>query len=275
MSDTLTSPSGKTLVRRASRTTTPKESSEAKIIRIAQEKKVRLAENEALLADQNVSAFLKAIAEAEGGGYDFKYGAVKGKKNDVWRFADFSTHPGPGFGGKTTAAGMYQINIATWREHGGKMDLSDCSPKTQDLIVIELLRSVGIIDKIKAGDIAGAMGAASRKWAALPAGPGLSGLTRTSHQSNTILFLKPIRLTEAEENELTLASSLGRCEHGYWIDVAIILRSRKWQQQSNAEPARSGIESWRLFHQSAKKHCCVRMEACSYASERRISIWRN
>jgi muramidase (phage lysozyme) len=109
------------LKRTAQQTTTLRESSEAKIIRIAQQRATRLAENEALLADPNVSAFLKAIAAAEGGGYDFKYGAIKGKRNDPWRFTDFSTHPGPGFGGRTTASGMYQITIDTWREHGRKM----------------------------------------------------------------------------------------------------------------------------------------------------------
>jgi muramidase (phage lysozyme) len=171
--ETITSPSGRTLERRSARTTTPTESAEAKIIRIKLKTSARLAENEALLADRNVAAFLKAIAEAEGGGYDFKYGAVKGKRNDPWRFSDYSTHPGPGIGGRTTAAGMYQITTATWREHGGKMGLSDFSPKTQDLIAIELLRSVGATEKIKAGDVAGAMRGAASKWAALPMGPGL------------------------------------------------------------------------------------------------------
>jgi muramidase (phage lysozyme) len=171
--DTVTSPSGRTLVKRSSATTTPRESSEAKVIRIAQQRATRLAENEALLADPNVSAFLKAIAEAEGGGYDFKYGAIKGKRNDPWRFTDFSTHPGAGFGGQTTASGMYQITIDTWREHGRKMGLSDFSPKTQDLIAVEMLRSIGVIEKIKEGNISDAMGPAARKWAALPKGPGL------------------------------------------------------------------------------------------------------
>lgn len=171
--DTVTSPSGKTLLQRTTRTTTPKESSQAKIVRITQEKATRLAENEALLANPNVSAFLKAIAEAEGGGYDFKYGAVKGKRNDPWRFSDFSTHPGPGFGGRTTAAGMYQITVDTWRQHGVKMGLTDFPPKSQDLMAVEILRSIGVIDKIKAGDVAGAMGPAAAKWAALPMGPGL------------------------------------------------------------------------------------------------------
>lgn len=171
--ETVTSPSGKILKRRATKTTTPKESREAKIVRITQEHSTRLAENEALLADVNVAAFLRAIADAEGGGYDFKYGAVKGKRNDPWRFSDFSTHPGPGWGGRLTAAGMYQITVDTWRQHGGAMGLTDFSPKTQDLIAVELLRSVGVADKIVSGDVAGAMGPAAAKWSSLPMGPGL------------------------------------------------------------------------------------------------------
>jgi muramidase (phage lysozyme) len=171
--DAVVSPSGKTLLRRATWTTTSKESAEAKIIRISQEKTTRLEENRNLLADRNVSAFLRAIAEAEGGGYDFKYGAIKGKRNDPWRFSDFSTHPGPGFGGSTTAAGMYQITIATWRHHSGKMGLTDFSQTTQDLIAVEILRSLRIIEKIKSGDVAGAIGPAAKTWAALPMGPGL------------------------------------------------------------------------------------------------------
>jgi len=172
--ETITSPSGKTLLLRTARTTTPKESAEAKIIRVQLKKSTRLAENEALLADRNVAAFLNAIAEAEGGGYDFKYGAVKGKRNDPWRFSDYSTHPGPGVGGRTTAAGMYQITVDTWRNHGGKMGLTDFSPKTQDLLAVEILRSKGVIEKIKAGDIADAIGPAATIWAALPMGPGMS-----------------------------------------------------------------------------------------------------
>lgn len=169
----ITSPSGKALHYRTTRTTTPTKDDEAKVVRIALNRKTRLEENSAYLADANVAAFLKAIGEAEGGGYDFKYGAVKGKRNDPWRFTDTSTHPGPGFGGKTTAAGMYQITIDTWRDHGGKMGLTDFTPTTQDLIAVEMLRSLGVIDSIKAGDIAGAMPQAAKKWAALPMGPGL------------------------------------------------------------------------------------------------------
>lgn len=152
---------------------TPSAGGKAKVVRIATDPKVRMEENEESLKHPNISAFLKAVAEAEGGGYDFKYGAVRGKRNDPWRFADMSTHPGPGSGGRSTAAGMYQITIDTWRDHGGKnMGLTDFTPRTQDLIAVDLLRHLGIIDKIKAGDIAGAMSKAAGRWSALPEGPG-------------------------------------------------------------------------------------------------------
>jgi len=42
----------------------------------------RLLDNRTLLAHPNMQAFLKAIAAAEGGGYDFRYGAVRGRRND-------------------------------------------------------------------------------------------------------------------------------------------------------------------------------------------------
>lgn len=132
----------------------------------------RQAANEADLSHPNVAAFLKAIAAAEGGAYDFKYGALRGRKNDRWRFSDMSTHPGAGIDGKSTAAGMYQITRPTWRHHGGKLGLKDFSPRTQDLIAVEILRSLGIIDAIKQGDIADVMPEAARIWAALPTGPG-------------------------------------------------------------------------------------------------------
>ena len=141
MATTITSPSGRVLQHRATRTTTPLEDAEAKAVRITLSKEQRLAENGEYLKNANVQAFLRAIADAEGGGYDFKYGAVKGKRNDPWRFTDFSTHPGPGHGGVTTAAGMYQINRVTWQDHGERrMGLTDFTAKTQDLIAVSMLR---------------------------------------------------------------------------------------------------------------------------------------
>ncbi|MBV5323370.1 paar repeat-containing protein, partial [bacterium] len=111
-----------------------------------------------------------------GGEYDFKFGAVKGRKKDPWRFSDFSTHPGTGKGGVTTAAGLYQITKPTWHDHGENgMGLTDFTPETQDLIAVSILRRRGVIDKIKEGDIEAGVSQASRQWAALPMGRGQSG----------------------------------------------------------------------------------------------------
>ena len=70
---------------------------------------------------------------------------------------------------------MYQINKSTWNEMGAKMGLSDFSPETQDLLAVEILRTIHIIDNIVAGDIDTALNAASRRWAALPQGPNEGG----------------------------------------------------------------------------------------------------
>jgi len=132
-----------------------------------------LREDELSLAIPNVRAFIEAIAWAEGGEYDLKFGGVKGRKNDPWRFSDFSTHPGAGKGGSITAAGMYQINDITWREAGGNIGLHDFSPRTQDLLAVEILRGLNVIPAIQSGDLPTALSAASKRWAALPQGPGL------------------------------------------------------------------------------------------------------
>lgn len=102
------------------------------------------------------------------------YGGVRGKKNDRWRFSDFSTHPGPGIDGRTTAAGRYQINKANWKENGEKkMGLTDFSADTQDLIAVEAIRYAHALDDVIAGDIEPAARKTSTIWAAIPKGPGI------------------------------------------------------------------------------------------------------
>lgn len=158
----------------ATRAVTPVKDETQKTVELDAKKQKRRAENEEYLKDKNVKAYLFAIGEAEGGDYHAKYGHgwAEGFKTGKWTFTDESTHPGAGYGGKTTASGLYQINVATWREYGEKQGLTDFSPHTQDLITVDILRTLGVIDKIKAGDIPGAMPKAATRWAALPEGPG-------------------------------------------------------------------------------------------------------
>lgn len=95
MTDTVTSPSGKALLRRATWKTTPQESAEAKVVRISQQKMSRLEENRALLADRNVAAFLKAIAEAEGLAMITNTGLSRERETIPGAFRPFPRTPDP------------------------------------------------------------------------------------------------------------------------------------------------------------------------------------
>jgi len=103
--------------------TTPLDDTNHQTVRVDR-KALRKAENEEYLKDANVQALLGAIAWAEGGNYHAKYGYGWAKGD--WSFKDESTHPGAGYGGSTTAAGMYQITKQNWEENGTKkMGISD------------------------------------------------------------------------------------------------------------------------------------------------------
>lgn len=175
------SESGTPLVKVAEKTTTPASDSSAKVV-IVDKKAIRKAQNEAYLSEPNVKAFLDTIADCEGGDYDFMYGAVKGKKNDKWRFKDYSTHPGAGAGGKTTAAGRYQITKANWTENGiKKMGLTDFSPHTQDLIAVEGLRQAKAIEAVLEGDLNNAISKAAKTWNSMPLGKGAGNRVAGQH----------------------------------------------------------------------------------------------
>lgn len=175
MMQAITSRSGKTLKHAKTHATTPKSNGKPKHVYSADDQKTRLQEDEAYLSDSNIKAFIDAIGDAEGGDYNLKYGGIKGKVHDEWIFTDFSTHPGVGYDGKTTAAGKYQINKETWSEMGAKVGLADFKPHTQDILAVEILRTIGVIDAVQSGEINSALSAASRRWAALPQGKGLPG----------------------------------------------------------------------------------------------------
>jgi muramidase (phage lysozyme) len=183
MTDTtvLVSESGTPLIKAAEKTTTPAGDSSAKVVKV-DKKAIRKAQNEAYLSNPNVKAFLDTIADCEGGDYDFMYGAVKGKKNDKWRIKDYSTHPGAGAGGKTTAAGRYQINKANWTENGiKKMGLTDFSPHTQDLIAVEGLRQAKAIEAVVEGDMTVAISKAAKTWNSMPLGKGAGNRVAGQH----------------------------------------------------------------------------------------------
>lgn len=169
------------LVKAGNATTTEASNTDPKKIKIDTQA-VRREQNEQYLKNANVKAFLDTISTAEGGDYDLKYGGIKGKKNDPWRITDYSTHPGPGFDGRTTAAGRYQINEANWTQNGIKMmGLDDFSPHTQDMIAVESLRQIKALDAIVEGDMSIAISKAAKTWNALPQGPGQGNRVAGQH----------------------------------------------------------------------------------------------
>jgi muramidase (phage lysozyme) len=141
------------------------------------------------LNNPNVAAFLNTLSVAEGGDYDLMYGAVRAKQ-DRWHIQNYATHPGFGRGGKSSAAGRYQINKDTWADMGGRMGLSDFYCQTQDLIAIEILRAINVLDALASGDLNRTLEVASRRWAALPAGPGKAGRYNQPYMQYEVLIQK-------------------------------------------------------------------------------------
>ena len=137
MSAILISPSGAMLHHRARRSTTPAGQAEAKAVRVWHRKEFRLEENRVFLRHRNVRAFVRAVSETPGG--------------------DGQSAP------------------ERWRDKGALMGLADFGQETQDLIAVELLRELGVMDKLLAGDVWSVLLEAPRCWPQLPPAPGATG----------------------------------------------------------------------------------------------------
>lgn len=138
------------------------------------------------LQHPNVQAFLRTLRFAEGtsgpDGYNTVYGGGK--------ITNLTDHPyytgewkgktlpdsyciaaGYSPGCKSTAAGAYQFTRPTWSRLKIMLNLPDFSPNSQDMAAVQLLREKKALDKIKAGDFAGAVAAVAKVWASLPGAP--------------------------------------------------------------------------------------------------------
>jgi muramidase (phage lysozyme) len=60
--------------------------------------------------------------------------------------------------------------VDTWRQFCGKIWPADVTPNTQDLVAADVLRTAGVIDKIRAWDVAGGMPKAARNRASCQTG---------------------------------------------------------------------------------------------------------
>ncbi len=136
-------------------------------------------------ADANVQAFLTMIAYSEGTDRKAEpYRVCYGYKH---RIDDLSDHPsitgewkgerlpdamcanaGFGPGCVSTAAGRYQFISSTWRAAKTALSLPDFSEDSQDQAAIWLIDKRGALDKVKAGDVQGAIKLCRAEWASLP-----------------------------------------------------------------------------------------------------------
>lgn len=141
------------------------------------------------LQNKNVQAFLALIRKHESNGdYSIIYGGQ--------HFNDFSQHPNvrvPFFNPKTqkmdysTAAGAYQINRPTWLMLNAISSFADFGKESQDLAAVLLLRRSGALSAIIAGDIQGALKAASGTWASLPYTDSMQAHTSATIAANEYL----------------------------------------------------------------------------------------
>lgn len=116
-----------------------------------------------LSLDTKINALLALIRRYESGD---DYSIINGGAH----FSSFADHPGiivpPG---TSTAAGAYQITYGTWQQFG--FDLLDFSPENQYQAAYRILESTGAVDYLVAGDYAGAIRAAGKRWQALKVNP--------------------------------------------------------------------------------------------------------
>lgn len=120
--------------------------------------------------DQRLAAFLAMIRQFESSD---DYSVIFGGQH----FSDFSQHPrirvyftDPRTGRQnwSDAAGAYQFISTTWAILAARLGLTDFSPESQDAAAVELLREVGALASLNAGDFKSAVARASTQWASLP-----------------------------------------------------------------------------------------------------------
>lgn len=122
----------------------------------------------------NLKAFLDTIAISEG-----TYGKGEDGYNVLWggglfhngyedhpRIAGTYTMKGKKL--TSTAAGRYQILAKNYDYYKRELGLSNFSPRSQDLIAIQLIRECKALNDIEAGRITLALDKCKSRWASLP-----------------------------------------------------------------------------------------------------------
>ncbi|HEN3610108.1 TPA: glycoside hydrolase family 104 protein [Yersinia enterocolitica] len=127
-----------------------------------------------LVDDPNVRQYLDVLSKAEGtasyanSGYNTMFGGDQ--------FYDNSDHPRQlkdftqtdGTKNKTSAAGRYQFTSSSWDDAAKALNLTDFSPRSQDLAALFLIQRAGQLENVTNGNFADATSGLGEVWASLP-----------------------------------------------------------------------------------------------------------
>ncbi|HHP9879676.1 TPA: glycoside hydrolase family 24 protein [Yersinia enterocolitica] len=127
-----------------------------------------------LVDDPNVRQYLEVLSKAEGtasyanSGYNTMFGGDQ--------FYDSSDHPRQlkdftqtdGTKNKTSAAGRYQFTSSSWDDAAKALNLTDFSPRSQDLAALFLIQRAGQLENVTNGNFADATSGLGGVWASLP-----------------------------------------------------------------------------------------------------------
>ncbi|EKN4005798.1 glycoside hydrolase family 24 protein [Yersinia enterocolitica] len=127
-----------------------------------------------LVDDPNVRQYLEVLSKAEGtasyanSGYNTIFGGDQ--------FYDNSDHPRQlkeftqtdGTKNKTSAAGRYQFTSGSWDDAAQALNLTDFSPRSQDLAALFLIQRAGQLENVTNGNFADATSGLGGVWASLP-----------------------------------------------------------------------------------------------------------
>ncbi|EKN4170421.1 glycoside hydrolase family 104 protein [Yersinia enterocolitica] len=127
-----------------------------------------------LVDDPNVRQYLEVLSKAEGtasyanSGYNTIFGGDQ--------FYDNSDHPRQlkdftqtdGTKNKTSAAGRYQFTSSSWDDAAKALNLTDFSPRSQDLAALFLIQRAGQLENVTNGNFADATSGLGGVWASLP-----------------------------------------------------------------------------------------------------------
>lgn len=137
------------------------------------------------IAAANIRAFLRVIQQAEGTdragdpyrvcfGYTHTindlsdHPAVTGEWRGERLSNSMCANAGFGPGCVSTAAGAYQIIRPTWVKVRDRLGLRSFGANEQDAAAVELIRSRGALEDVRAGRFAAAVDKCRREWASLP-----------------------------------------------------------------------------------------------------------